>query len=407
MVLSSYLLHYPYTIVWRIVKALRKHQQMAIYCADILDYVVLEPVLRYLPSTKLRIVAKNYKVKRELRALGITSRRWPVFPDVVIMARHALHKFPARQIKKIGFRHGAYHFKDFIKPEKYNAFDLYFFTSRHELQQASAIGIRKGYAIGFPKIDAAFDGSISPEQLSILARRLRLDTGKKTIIFSATWDGSGMSAIEQWVSNLDAFSDTYNILVTVHPFMSKKYLRILKHNPRIRFIRDRKIMPYLMLADILVSDTSSIIAEFCVLDKPIITFKVSPSRRLSAEIERLLDQISIRIASWDELSSAVEKALQDPCAQSHIRREYSKRIFDSPDGKAGARAAQIIRAFVRNSDNCNTCARHGLQLHHPDHRFSANEISQMLPEATIPGPRRSSEALLPNQPSYLPEPSRK
>jgi len=55
---------------------------------------------------------------------------------------------------------------------------------------------------------------------------------------------------------------------------SGRYVRTLRRMKGIHFVEDPDILPYLILADCLIGDTSSIIAEFCALDKPIVTFSV-------------------------------------------------------------------------------------------------------------------------------------
>ena len=138
---SYYLLTAPYTLVWLMLTSLRKKKQVVFYCDGYLDYVIFENVREFLPEMK--IVAKNKKIKKELEVHGIKSILWPVFPDVVIMTRHAFHKFPSNKIIKLGINHGAYHFKQFIKAEKYNVFDLFLFTSEHEVKEAEEFGIRR------------------------------------------------------------------------------------------------------------------------------------------------------------------------------------------------------------------------------------------------------------------------
>jgi len=344
MVLTYYLYKYPYKLIWNIFKLLKKNHEVVVYCADPLDYVVLEPVLIHLPE--IPIIAKNRKTAQYLQQQGVPVKRMPYFPDAVIMCRHATHKFPEQKIIKIGFRHGAFHFKAFANPRYYNCFDIYFMTSQKEVEQANAIGIKTAGAIGFAKLDPIFNGTINETTIEATRRTANIIRDKKTIIFTATWDKSGISAIDKWIDAIEELSNFYNVLVTVHPWTSGKYLKKIRDIEGIFFIDDPNVLPYLVIADVLIGDTSSIIAEFCALDKPIITFKVAETNRTVPEITRLLKDISIQIETVDQLRDAIESSLKDPQERSKERQEAIRMMFDQLDGQVGKRAAEIIKERI-------------------------------------------------------------
>jgi len=341
MVFTYYLYKYPYKLAWYLLKFLNKNSGVVAYCADPLDYIVLKPVLFNLPD--IPVIAKNRRTVAYLQKQGISCNRLPCFPRAVIMGRHAAHKFPEEKIVKIGFRHGAYYFKAFANAKYYNAFDLFFLTCQKEVEEAVKTGIEPARAIGFPKLDPVFNGSINEQVIKSVSNRANLNPGKKTIIFTATWDKSGMSAIHRWIDKVHNFTNAYNVLITVHPWTSKKYLNRLKKTDGVFFIQDPDVLPYLVIADVLVGDTSSIIAEFCVMDKPIITFKVAETKRSVPEITQLLKEISIQVESVNELQNAIEYSFKNPGERSKERQKASQMMFDQLDGQAGKRAADIIK----------------------------------------------------------------
>ena len=267
-------------------------------------------------------------------------------PDVLLMARHAAYRFPEPKIKKIGFRHGAYHFKKFAGTKAYQAFDCFFVTSQAEVALAHSLGIGNTTAIGFPKLDPAFDNSITAADLEALRRKLQLNPEKSTVLFSSTWDKSGMSAVSLWLMQLPAAAEKYNVLVTLHPFMSQKIVRKIKRIRSVHLITDPDVLPYMLLADVMISDMSSIIAEFCALNKPIITFQVPSARRTEAEIVDLLKKISIRIADAAELFPALAHCLDQPDELAAARMVANNLMFDALDGLAGQRAAAHIRQLL-------------------------------------------------------------
>jgi hypothetical protein len=340
MIPSYYILKGPYCLLWRLAGRLGRRPAAAAFCAVPMDVALLMPVLKHLPA--MPVVVKNRRTARYARSLGLSVRFWPVFPDAVIMCRHAVHLFPCESIVRIGFRHGAYTFKSFTGAKYYNAFDAYFLTGREELERSRAHGIRSARAAGFPKLDPAFDGTWTPERLEAFRRRLGLDPDKPTVIFSATWDRSGMSAVDRWIPALPGLAGRYNLLATVHPWTSGRYIRALRRTKGVRFVEDPDTLPCLLLADVLVGDSSSIIAEFCGLDKPIVTFRVPASRRSVPHVREMLDRISLRIDKAEELPAAIAAALENPGERREARREASRHMFDSLDGKAGLRAAETI-----------------------------------------------------------------
>ena len=344
MIFSYYIFKYPYKLVWHLLNIFDKNPKLVIYCADPLDYKILAPVVKYLPE--LEWIVKNNKTAKYLASRGILSKRMPCFPKAVVMSRHAAYKFPEKKIQKFGMRHGAYHFKKFTSVRNYNDFDVFMVTSQQEVDVAKKLGIVSAVAVGFPKIDPLFDGSYSEETLNSIRQKINLDPSKRTILFSTTWDGSGMSAINKWINFLPELNETYNILVTVHPWTSKKYKDLLSKMENIFYIQEVNVLPYLIVADVLVGDTSSIIAEFCALDKPIITFKVNKTGRFLLEISDLLKKISIQVNDLPTLKDAIQQCLKHPEKQRADRQQANKLMFDKLDGSAGKRAAEIIKKRI-------------------------------------------------------------
>ena len=346
MVISYYIFKYPYKVFWHLLRLLGRNPEVVVYYADPMDYYVLRPVLRYMPA--LPVLVKNRKTARFFRDLGLDCKYLPSFPKAVIMCRHATHRFPEDRIVKIGFRHGAYHFKAFSRARYYNAFDIFFVTSQKEVELAENMGITSTRAIGFPKLDPAFNNVYRQTTLDRIAKDVHIQQNRKTIIFTATWDRSGMSAIEEWIDILPILSEKYNILVTVHPFTSKKYVNRLRHMKGVYYIPDPNVLPYLMISDVLVGDISSIIAEFCALDKPIIVFKIEGGERLLPEISYLLEDIAIRIDHAEQLDEAIERCLKNPQEKSRRRRQANQVMFDQLDGQAGKRAVMVLKEKFSN-----------------------------------------------------------
>jgi len=343
MVFSYYLKNIPYCVIWQLLALIRKPRQIVLYCADVKDWFVFNFLVKKYENTI--VVAKNSKTKKELKQLGVISKTCWVFPGLVVMARHAFHKFPCRKIKLVGMRHGPYHFKRMIGVQKYNFFDLYIFTSRYELDQAIKLGINSGAAGGYPKLDPAFDGTITRSDIMRLRGALGFDR-KPVIIFTATWEKSGLSSVSKWYKRVGELIGKYNVLVTLHPWVKKSVWVRIESTPRVVLIRDPNILPYLMLADIMIGDTSSILAEFCALKKPMITFKVEVKDRLDKELANIIASISVQVDEFDQLIPSIEYLLKHRDELTPAQEWANNKMFLPLDGKHKEHCLTLIDGLI-------------------------------------------------------------
>lgn len=347
MVLSYYIYKYPFKLFWHINNLLKLNREIVFYCADPLDYEMFIPIKKYL--SKITIVAKNKKTKKYLSGIGVSYISLPVFPKVVIMARQSPYKFPVDQIIKIGFDHGLYQFKRWTSPKNYNGFDVYFVSSNEQVRIAKTMGITTTKAVGYPKNDNAFNGIYNEEFINKLKKEIKIDVDKKTIIFTSTWDVAGLSALNKWIDKIHTLTDDYNILVTVHTWTSPKLIEKLQSIKGVIYLDELNMTPYLMIADLFVGDYSSIIGEFCALDKPLITFKVASYDRSIPEVQELIKKISIQINNFNEIYDAIKISLKNPLDKTKERKEANEILFYKLDGEAGKRAAQeIIKCINKN-----------------------------------------------------------
>ncbi|WP_461642421.1 CDP-glycerol glycerophosphotransferase family protein [Labilibaculum euxinus] len=348
MVLTYYVVKFPYKIVWNFLNLLKRRTEIVFYCANELDLEIFKNVQRHLKP--ITIVAKNRSLQKKLLEKGIKARVMPVFPKAVIMCRQACYLFPESKIIRIGIAHGAYHFKPFANVNGHNMFNQFHFTSSKEVEEARLIGITSGVGLGFPKMDDAFNGTYSEEVLGKLKEELNIDPNKKTVLFSATWDGSQMSAVHEWYNKLSNFTNEYNVLVTLHVWTSKKYKSVIKNTPEVIYIESQDITPYIMISDICVGDTSSILSEMSALYKPIVSFKVPSVKRTVPEAREIIKSISFQIEKVSELDEMLEYAYQNINQKKIDQEVANKRMFETLDGRAGERVANKIIELLPELD---------------------------------------------------------
>ncbi len=342
MTIFDRLLPLVYRPFWYIVHSFGKTLKIAFYAADPLDYEMFLPIAKHLDFS-FEIIAKNRKTRDYLKTKGIPYKRYPAFPEIVVMGRHAAYKFPVKRIKKIGFDHGLYQFKRWTRPKMYNLFDIYFVSSQTQVLNSRERGIHTTKAIGYPKIDKAFNGEITDDRLHSIRERLHIDPHKKTIIFSTTWDVSGLSALQRWINRVGELKNNYNILLTAHTWTKKKYLDQLRAIEGTHYIDAFDITEYLLISDVFVGDYNSLIGEFCALNKPIITFKVPESDRTVPDVYKMIHRLSIQVDTFDEIPGAIKTCLENPQEKEAARRQANQTMFFALDGKAGERAAAYIR----------------------------------------------------------------
>jgi len=343
MVLSYYIMKPPYTLWWHIKRLLGKTEGVVLYCANTLDYQIFAPVQKHLKP--LPVVAKDKKAQQALAEIGVVAQCLPSFPDGVLMCRQAAYRFPAKRIKKIGISHGVYNFKPFASAESHNLLERYFMTSSTDVKNAREAGIKSGFAVGYPKLDPAFDGTYDAEFCAKFKDKIGLDKQKKTVLFTATWDESGLAAVSQWADKLGDLTNDYNVMVTVHPWTSKKYLDAIRSTVGVLYIDTFDVIPYIMQADVCIGDASSILGECCALDKPIITFKVPEGKRTVRHVHEMIRDFSLQITDVNELQEAIKRSLADPNAKQAQRAAANQIMFDQLDGQAGKRAADEIINF--------------------------------------------------------------
>ncbi|MDQ7017499.1 MAG: CDP-glycerol glycerophosphotransferase family protein [Gammaproteobacteria bacterium] len=344
MVLSYYFIKPAYNLWWYIKGLIGKREPVVLYCANTLDYHIFAPVQKHLKP--IPIVAKDKQAQHALHNIGIASTCLPSFPDGVIMCRQAAYRFPASSIKKIGISHGVYNFKPFASAASHNLLDRYFMTSSTDVSNAKKFGIKSGFAVGYPKLDPAFDGTYDHSFCQTFKKKIGLDATKKTLLFTATWDKSGLSAIHHWVDKLERLTQKYNVMVTVHPWTSKPYLDLIRSTPNVFYIDTFDVVPYIMQADLCIGDASSILGECCALDKAIITFTLPDGKRTVPQVHDMIRDFSLQITQADELEDAITTSLKNPTAKQKQRAEANRIMFDILDGQAAKRAAnEIIKFF--------------------------------------------------------------
>jgi hypothetical protein len=208
--------------------------------------------------------------------------------------------------------------------------------------------------IGFPKLDRLVDGSLQRDRI---AHALRLDPTRPTVMFAPSWGpySLGTLAFDE-VIGLLLRDDRYNVLIKLHQLQREnaetswqRRLQPYTAHPLVRLVDDPDCIPYLVVADALITDHSSIGFEYCVLDRPLFQFNHPALVYSPPELLKLAERAAYRFSSISELPDLLERGLHVPAERSAGRRALAEACFYKP-GTATARAVDLLLRLARGEN---------------------------------------------------------
>jgi len=183
---------------------------------------------------------------------------------------------------------------------------------------------------GWPKLDQLFSAPAFSQ----------CPPDKQTILYAPTFSPALTSApaLYQEISSL-LKNKQYHWLVKFHPKMDKnwveKYQALSCDNFQV--IETPVLHNILQRADIMLSDTSSVIGEFALLNKPVITFKNSQPGDYLIDIndsKQLNDAISEAFSPKQELLTAIY--------------QYAQQLHPYNDGQSAHRIIDAVESILQN-----------------------------------------------------------
>lgn len=127
---------------------------------------------------------------------------------------------------------------------------------------------------GWPKLDALFKPH--PEYQLEKSNLLNIHTARWIVLYAPTFSPSLTSAANAFeeICRL-AQQGQFLVLIKFHDLMSsalvEKYKEAAKLHPNLKIAEERNIVKSMIMADLMISDTSSVVYEFLLLNKPVIT----------------------------------------------------------------------------------------------------------------------------------------
>ncbi len=215
-------------------------------------------------------------------------------------------------------------------------FDLYCTHGPLTTRPFQALAEKHGFfhvaETGWPKVDHLFRFAPGKEP------REKKPSPKPVVLYAPTFSTSLCSApsLFEPIRRL-ALKGDFHWLIKFHPLMEESVVRKYRGmaGGNVDIVDDPDIVPSLHAADVMLTDTSSVVSEFLLLNKPVVTYNTrSPAPHV------------IDFKKADQLESRLTQALEHPRAVMSAAREFIGRMHPYVDGRSSERVLAATDAFI-------------------------------------------------------------
>lgn len=214
-------------------------------------------------------------------------------------------------------------------------FDLYCTHGPLTTQAFKQAAHKKGYfevvETGWPKVDSLF-----------LNRKPKSSTGTQ-ILYAPTFSPSLSSAqaLAETIKELSLKHD-WNWTIKFHPKMDSHTIELYRSicNKQLQVSMENDISKLMYDADVLISDTSSVVTEFLLLDKPVITFR---NRQPGAH--------TVNIDKVEDLENTILKVLTNAKQYISEAKVFIDKMHPYRDGKSSERVLDATDAFIQRGQS--------------------------------------------------------
>ncbi len=206
-------------------------------------------------------------------------------------------------------------------------FDIYltsgpFVTERFEL-------LRQKYKYfillesGWPKVDYIINYPADN-----LKQKFDIPDNKKIILYAPTFSKKHESATALLDIIPEIMKEDEFWFFKFHELMNRNVVKRFEQidSGKSRVLQNAEITPYLHIADVMISDTSSVVYEFMLLDKPVVTFRTQTRKDKGIDIMEPF-----------ELRPSLDRSLADPQEFQEFRKKHLQEINPALDGKISDR----------------------------------------------------------------------
>ena len=192
----------------------------------------------------------------------------------------------------------------------------------------------KVYETGWSRVDSFFSPKVT----------IKPRSNKTPTIFVTSTFSKGISSLHKFypiIKNL-AQKRSWNWIITLHPKLQDKELieklRLLASTfANVSFIPAMNGIESFYNSDVMLSDSSSIIIEYMLFNKPVVTYNnTSPGKHL------------INVTDVNDIEQALDKALTYPKELMDEVSSYALMHESHRDGQNSARTLDAVDDFIEN-----------------------------------------------------------
>jgi CDP-glycerol glycerophosphotransferase (TagB/SpsB family) len=309
------------------------------------------------------------RIEESLRAEGLRTTRERSGFDVVVTGDIFKDARPYGDALLCFINHGTgiktilYRLLDRHRDTRY----IVFVEGEYRRRRIEEMGVRGSSEVvvaGYPKLDPVFRGELDGRAIM---DRWKLDPARKTVLFAPTYKPT---SIDQVGDRILAETTGYNLLIKLHHYSwrgryaphrhHRIYEKAVGSYDHARLVppEEHNIIPFIHVADTMLSEASSTIFEFLALGKVGIIYDLECDRLkhhngmpiLDEDNRRFLDGAFIHIDNPGQIRAAVEKAVEpDEGTMQNVER-YRRDLFYGLDGEASRRVVDKIEELVEVGD---------------------------------------------------------
>ena len=328
---------------------------------------ISEAICQQIPSASIHYTSEYPERIRGLvpsgRFITHAEAEWTRF-DVYLNADPWAAVRLRRCARRVNFFHGVAGKYDLDRPVglpiDLDQYDRIAFINRDRMdryRQAGLVTETQAVLVGYPKLDRLASGAIDAESVRV---SLGFDTSRPIVLYAPTYSPASSLhfAGEAIIKGLE--SAGFNVAVKLHdrsldsdPRYTggldwRQRLQALEQPGRIRHVETPDVTPLLAVADLMVTDHSSVGFEYLVLDRPLIVFDapgLAEAARINPEKVALLRSAATVATTVEKLVSAAGDSLKAPDRLSRARRNVAGAMFFKP-GTATERAVTLVRQML-------------------------------------------------------------
>jgi len=218
-------------------------------------------------------------------------------------------------------------------------FDLYLTQGKYFTDRFKALAKKhKNFEVietGWCKLDKLY--TISEETKAKKIELLEKYSAKKMVLYAPTFSPSLTSAVvlEKVIEKL-ANQEDILLIIKFHDKMSQELKELYKKMSNVLIIESDDITESLQMADLMISDSSSVVYEFTLLDKPVITLN---------SISENIDWCNVHSA--DEVYSRVVEVLNGHDDYAKNRKNTIALYHPYSDGKSAERMVDATEKYIQ------------------------------------------------------------